>query len=571
VQLFQPLPELPNAVLKPRKIFQADNPVAEISQVTVTQQPENRLEVRVIGETGAPTAKINTTSNGLAIAVTPDAKAEMEIVVTGEQESYAVPNASVGTRTDAPLRDIPQSIQVVPRQVIEDQGATEVDEVLRNVSGISQVDGLFSIRGFDATDNFFSDGARVEGSFRRTNLNLSNIEQVEVLKGPASVLYGNGEPGGTINFVTEQPLKEPAYAITGTIGNFDFYRSTIDLTGPLNDDKTILYRLNLAYENSDSFVDFVENEQFFVAPVLSFQLGKKTTLAFEGTYENISAIERQPLPTVGTVLPNPLGEVPRSRFLGEPDNRYNLWEGSVGYRLNHQFSDRWSLRNRFIASFSTFEDRSVGANGGLEALEADNRTVLRFANNNKADNESYILQTDVNGEFQSGTINHDLLLGVELQRNVYTRRFVNADAPPIDLFEPEYGNFSIPDESERNYEVSTTDIIGIYAQDLLAIGEQVKVLLGGRFDWYSDNFEDRIEDFSENTEVNAFSPRIGLVYQPIEPVSLYASWSRSFVPQFGADLAGDRFEPTRGEQFEVGVKTEFLDNRLTATLYQFTL
>ncbi|MDZ4871165.1 MAG: Vitamin B12 transporter BtuB [Chroococcidiopsis cubana SAG 39.79] len=273
--------DIPNAVLKPRKIFQADNPVAEISQVTVTQQPENRLEVRVIGETGAPTAKINTTSNGLAIAVTPDAKAEMEIVVTGEQESYAVPNASVGTRTDAPLRDIPQSIQVVPRQVIEDQGATEVDEVLRNVSGISQVDGLFSIRGFDATDNFFSDGARVEGSFRRTNLNLSNIEQVEVLKGPASVLYGNGEPGGTINFVTEQPLKEPAYAITGTIGNFDFYRSTIDLTDPLNDNKTILYRLNLAYENSDSFVDFVENKQFCVVPVLSFQLGKRTTLAFE--------------------------------------------------------------------------------------------------------------------------------------------------------------------------------------------------------------------------------------------------------------------------------------------------
>jgi iron complex outermembrane recepter protein len=558
---------IPNAVLKSRKNFQADNPTTGITQVTVTQQPQNRLEVRTIGTTGVPTAKINTTSNGLAIAVTPAPEEEIEIVVTGEQdEGYAVPNASVGTRTDTPLRDIPQSIQVVPRQAIEDQGATEVDEVLRNVSGISQIDGLFSIRGFDATDNFFSDGARVEGSFRRTNLNLSNIEQVEVLKGPASVLYGNGEPGGTINFVTEQPLTEPAYDITGTIGNFDFYRSTADLTGPLNDARTILYRLNVAYENSGSFVGFVENEQFFMAPVLSFQLGERTTLTFEGSYERISAIERQPLPTIGTVLPNPLGQVPRSRFLGEPDNKYNLWEGSVGYRLNHQFSDRWSLRNRFIASFSTFEENTVGTDGGLEALEADNRTVLRFAVNNRADNESYILQTDVNGKFNTGIIAHNLLLGVELQRNVYTRKFAFADAQPIDLFEPEYGNFAVPDESERGNEVSTTDIIGVYAQDLLAIGEQVKILLGGRFDWYSNDFEDKIGSFSENTEVSRFSPRVGLVYQPIEPVSLYASWSRSFVPQTGIDREGNQFEPTLGEQFEVGVKTELLDGRLIATL-----
>jgi iron complex outermembrane recepter protein len=216
------------------------------------------------------------------------------------------------------LRDVPQSIQVIPRQVIEDQGARDIEEVLRNVSGVSQQGGdaarQIRIRGLDATDTTVTDGIGARGGEGQLDFDLSNIEQVEVLKGPSSVLYGSGEPGGVINIVTKQPLETPLYEITGTIGNFDRYRGAVDLTGPLNNNKTILYRLNASYSNEGSFIDFVENEEFGIFPVLSFRLGENTTFVLEGRYENQSEILNGDLPVVGTILSNPLGKVPRDRI-----------------------------------------------------------------------------------------------------------------------------------------------------------------------------------------------------------------------------------------------------------------
>ncbi|NJK49257.1 TonB-dependent siderophore receptor [Candidatus Gracilibacteria bacterium] len=529
--------------------------------------------VTVTGEDKQPKVELFDSEEGLIFSAVGDTESaqeeeDIELVVTGEQDGYFVPNSSVGTRTDAPLRDIPQSIQVVPRQVIEDQGANDVGDVLSNVSGVSERGGLFFIRGFESTGSFLRDGTGTSSSFRRTDLDLSNIEQVEVLKGPASVLYGTGEPGGTINLVTEQPLRDPAYEVTARIGNFDFYRGSVDLTGPLNNDRTILYRLNFAYENAGSFVDFVERERIAIFPVLSFELGENTLLTVEGGYENESSLNDPGLPLEGTILPNPLGEVPRDRFLGEPDaDRDILSEGYVGYRLEHQFSDDWSILNKFTASFST---RTQGG-GVLEilGLGEDSRTVERDFARGTFENQNYTLQTDVNGEFQTGIIDHALLLGIELRRNDFSDEQFAGAGSSIDLFDPEYGDLpSSADLVQNSLVEQTTHTIGVYAQDLLSIGEQVKILLGGRFDWFFNDFVNKLSNTSEYTEEFAFSPRIGIVYQPIEPVSLYASWSRSFVPQVqvGVDREGNPFEPTRGNQFEVGVKTELFERRLTATL-----
>jgi iron complex outermembrane receptor protein len=579
--------DIPNTVLAlpDGDEFSQANPIEGVALVSVTSLPNNRVRVAITGTAAPPIAEVRVEAQGLVFGVTPGTETDaaqdedaIQVVVTGEQEEgYVVDNATTATRTDTPIRDVPQSIQVIPRQVIEDQNANTLEEVLRNVNG----GGARGFGGFSGR-GIFTDGAtRTNDNFSYVP-NLGNVERVEVLDGPASVLYGQGGPGGVVNLVTKQPLRDPFYEIEGTIGSYDDYRGSLDLTGPLNDSESILYRLNINYENSGSFIDFVDNEEFAVFPVLSLQLSENTDLVLEGSYERQSSVFTLAtgLPTIGTIVTNPLGEVPRSRFLGEPEDRFNSTAINVGYRLEHEFNEDWALRNRLRATFVDFSNRGFRA----DSLEADNRTVIGGAFDSRLNDELYTMQTEVLGEVQTGIVQHDLLIGLELQRSiVQARRDFPTGTRSIDLFDPEYLSESEYDAIFGGFEPTagedtTGHTIGVYAQNLLSIGEQVKILLGGRFDQVFQNIErvpgltSFITGDSEYSETSAFSPRVGIVYQPIQPVSLYAGWSRSFEPQSGIDREGNPFVPIRGEQFEVGVKTEFLDGRLAANLaaYQIT-
>ncbi|WP_336884631.1 TonB-dependent receptor plug domain-containing protein [Nostoc sp.] len=209
----------------------------------------------------------------------------IELVVTGEQDGYRVEDSSTATKTDTPLRDIPQSIQVIPRQLIEDQRITRISDALRNVSGIqepaSTTRNVFDvpiIRGFTPnSDAILRNGLR-ERTSSRIPSETANLERIEVLKGPASVLYGQGSLGGTVNLVTKQPLSSPYYSVEASVGSFDFYRSSLDFSGPLTSDKTLLYRLNAAAETSGSFVDFLDRQRYFVSPVLTWQIDRNTKI-----------------------------------------------------------------------------------------------------------------------------------------------------------------------------------------------------------------------------------------------------------------------------------------------------
>jgi len=550
------------------------NPAPGISQVKVAKIDATSVRVTITGATQQPpTAAIVSGGQNLVLNVTPKATAqtkpdeEIEIVVTGEREkdNYAVPNANVGTRTDAEIKDVPQSIQVIPRKVIEDQGADNLDDIVRNANG-------GGTRGFESS--LFSDGVSRPNSFRY-EVNLGNIEQVEVLDGPAAVLYGQGGPGGIVNVTTKQPLREPFYEIVGTLGNSDYYRGNIDLSGPLDDSKSALYRFNINYENSGSFIDFVDNQELALFPVLKVQLSEDTSLTLEGSYEtrDSTTTDAVGLPEVGTIKPNPLGEVSTSRYLGEPDNETSVTAVNAGYLFEHQFSKDWSLRNRFRVTFIDYETSAIE----VSLLEADNRTVSRSSFGNKNSEENYTLQTETLGKVRTGIVQHDLLLGLEFEQLNDDSLSSFGDAPPIDLFEPKYLSSSEFGRVLQGIEPAfgekiRTNTIGLYAQDLLAIGKQVKILLGGRYDWSFEDFEDRLTNELSENDANAFSPRVGVVYQPVLPVSLYASWSRSFEPQGGADREGNPYIPITGDQLEVGVKTEFLDGKLATNLsvYQIT-
>jgi iron complex outermembrane recepter protein len=545
------------------------NPAPGIREVRVSKIDATSIRVTIAGEQQAPSAEVVPGSN-LVLSVTPEgatteqtqADEEIEIVVTGEREedNYAVPNANVGTRTDAAIKDVPQSIQVVPQQVIKDQGATQLQDALRNSDPAGQgfgrnvfENGLRGLRG--------GDGSRGDSG----EIDLTNIEQVEILRGPSSVLYGTGAAGGLVNLTTKQPLERPFYRVEGSLGNRDFYRTSIDFSGPINSSRTVLYRLNASYQNTDFLTDFANREDFSIFPTLSFRFNNSTKLTLEAAYTEFSGIPEQglPLPVLGTLSPNPLGEVSQSLFLGEPDfNKEEFWSGYFGYRFEYQIDPDWKIKNRFQYAFANFNLQSVDA----DSFDDDNRTVSRIAFVNQARDDEYNLQTEMTGKIKTGTVEQSLLIGVDL------RRFNQSGGPsiapeaaaPIDIFNPIYGQ-PIPEIPAVSFdEKFITDSAGIFAQNSIAIGEPLIILLGGRFDWIKSNFE---EDAT-----NAFSPRVGIVYQPIQPVSLYANWSRSFEPTEGLDRFGNPFIPTRGEQFEVGVKTEFLNGKVASTLsaYQIT-
>ena len=599
--------------------FRSENPVQGITSVTVTSLSANSIRVTVTGDRAVPQAQVIASPQGLVVSLsapsvtaettptpetpqtnpdgqtqpsapsTPGAKPEapteapqveeeIEIVATGEQEpeaGYRVPNATSATRTDTPTRDIPQSIQVVPQQVLEDQQVQRVEDALENVSGVQQtvsslnVATSFLIRGFETT-NIYRDGLRDPTNFS-SGSELANIDRIEVLKGPAAVLYGQGELGGLVNFVTKQPLAEPFYSVEGTVGNFNLYGGAIDLTGPLNDSRTLLYRLNLSGQKSDTFIDFSEIERYLIAPVLTWQVGQNTTLTFEGDYQDRRYPEVPGLPAEGTVLPNPNGELPRDLFLGDPDfNFREVRSLRVGYRFEHRFSENWAVRNSFKAAFQSLDSQFAFPIG----LQEDQRTFdqLYAATNTPDDRDVYALDTNVVGKFQTGSLQHQLLFGVNFDSLAVSRDLFLAELDPIDIFDPVYGRS--PGEVIRRIVVNDrSESLGFYVQDQISLLENLQLVLGGRFDVVDQKQEDLVASTTSEQQNEAFSPRVGIVYQPIQPISLYASFSRSFNPVApGTILAnGEAAEPERGTQYEVGIKADFLQGKVSSTLALYEL
>jgi len=574
--------EIPNAVLAlpEGESFEQFSPADGIALVSVTSEPGDRVRVAITGTDAPPVAEVTSTglsvTLGEAVAGTEDDA--IEVVVTGEQdEGYNPSNTSVGTRTDTPLRDIPASITVVPRQVIEDRNVRNLNEALETVSGVSGPNstigittGARYIRGFSQVGNFrngFSEGNEAESLDP-----IATIERVEVLRGPASVLFGAIEPGGIVNTVTRQPLSEPYYRLEFQAGNRNFYQPTIDLSGPLTADDTVLYRLIAGYETQDGFKEFTGSEQFSVAPSITINFSERTNLNLYYEFSHATANTGNNFPDV--IRPDGSFITPRNLFTSYLNTDNASWETQrIGYTFNHSFSDNWQLRNSLAIVLNRFTRNGTGF-GGIR----DER-FLTFSNGFSRNNytnaiDNYFGQIDLLGRFNTGSISHQVLVGFDV--NDFSRILDIFDAdisllPDLDIFNP---NYDVPDLSFSNFSnfTNTNRSYGLYLQDQIAFSDNLKLLIGGRFDWSSDEIQSTAFGDSSLND-SAFSPRIGLVYQPSETVSLYASYSRSFQPsRFALNADGSRnFEPTRGTQYEVGVKADFLDGRLSTTLAAYHL
>ncbi|MEH2298990.1 MAG: TonB-dependent siderophore receptor [Nostoc sp.] len=588
--------EIPNAQLRlPQgNSFQQEKPFAGIAELTVTNQDANSIRITVKGEGSIPKVELFNSDEGFIFGLTPttttsqqphtqpetptnqtqpetptpQADQPIELVVTGEQDGYRVPNASTATKTDTPLRDIPASIQIVPRQVLQDQKAVRLQDALQNVSGVTQAGNYggtgaarYIIRGFSQDGNF-RNGFRDANFF--TLSEIANVEQVEVLKGPASVLFGQAEPGGIINLVTKQPLSEPYYAADFTVGSYSFYRPTLDISGPLNADKTLLYRLNVAYQNSGSFRDFVDTERIFIAPSLTWKIGTNTKLNLDFEYLNNNTQFDRGIIAIG----NRPAPIPISRFLGVPgENDSKTTAYRAGYRLEHQFSKNWQLRNALSITINKVNDFRAEPDSLI-----DDRFFNRTFTNAKFETDNYSLQTEVIGKFATGSIIHQPLLGIELNRSEGPLIFRRGILSPIDIFSPVNNSVLSTAPLQTTTKIQTrTDRLGIYLQDQITLLDNLKLLVGGRFDFTEQKNDNLLASTSISQSDQAFSPRVGLVYQPIPAISLYASYSSSFVPNIGTSVNGSTFDPAQGTQYEVGVKAD-LSNRLSATLaaYQIT-
>jgi len=584
--------DIPNAalVLPEGDEFSAAEPADGITLINITNLPNNRVRVVITGTEAPPTAEIIAEASRLAFSITPRTAAEtdddaIQIVVIGEEEGsdYFVPNASTATRTDTLLRDIPQSIQVIPRQIIEDQQATDLRDVLRNLSGVTPSGSAansftnFTIRGFQ-------DAPILRDGFRQNPLNrgtpqLADLERVEVLRGPASILYGAVEPGGVINLVSKQPLAEPFYEAQLQIGNRELFRPRIDISGSLTADRDLLYRLNLAYESSEPFQDFEQGfEQFMVAPVIAWRLSDRTDITVRLQYSENKAPTDNGLVAFG----DRVVDVSFDTITTSPDDPgIRETNFNVGYNLEHRFSDNWRLRNAF--QFSDFSNELALKNPFF--VDETTGILGRVPVRQQVDTRNYSLQTNVVGEFSTGSINHTLLFGVDLNRIEEDNSLQGSsfDTPlPLNIFDPDYDadpevDFdNLPFLAEFGPSRDRIERLGIYLQDQVNLVNNLILVAGLRYETV-ERTSTPLTDFNEPGEPettqndDAVSPRIGIVYQPIPELSLYGSYSQSFTPNLGTTADGNPLKPERGEGFEVGAKAELFEGRLLTTLAYFDI
>ncbi|MDO9106825.1 MAG: TonB-dependent receptor [Methylovulum sp.] len=508
--------------------------------------------------------------------------------VTGKTEGYedgsADPynpdynrtNATTATKTNTPIMETPFSIQVVPKQVLQDQQVVRVEDATKNVSGVMKAGNIgngvdsFLIRGFDTSNSVYRNGVLFPSVLGSSGFGLkrdtANLERIEVLKGPASILYGRAEPGGIVNLVTKQPLASPFYSLQQQFGSYDFYRTTADATGPITKDDTLLYRLNMDYENSGSFQDFVDNKRVFVAPVVKWNISPKTQATLELEYLHTDNQLQSPIPNLG----NRPVSAPRSYSFGQPWSDQATDDMLVGINWSHALNDNWTLQHRFNANFT-----EQGGDGAAFAtkFQPDGSYTVRTSTVKGLEADRYFNTVNLTGKFDTGVLHHSLVFGGDYYR---TNEKIDNQycCPPIgtsSISNPVY-LAPLADLETSKYAWGpishTTEWYGIFLQDQVKLPFNLHALAGLRYD--NAVTEDNLMNATINDD-DQVSPRGGLLWRPLQWLSLYGSYTENFGASNGFDSNGKAFSPQTAQQWEMGGKTEFWNGQLTATLSYFEL
>ncbi|MBI1753042.1 MAG: TonB-dependent siderophore receptor [Acidobacteria bacterium] len=493
--------------------------------------------------------------------------AEVRVKSSAEQETalsatrgYRPKRTLTGTKTDTPLSETPQAISVVTREQIEDQAAISVSDVLNYASGVrSNAYGVDSrgdwtrVRGTEPTQ--FMDGLlQVYGYNNNVRPDPYLLERVEVLRGPSSMLYGQGSTGGVINLQSKRPQSEHAAEIGLQLGTFNRRQIQGDATGALADDGHWSYRVVGVARKSDTQVDFVPDNRYAIAPSVSWRPDADTSLTFLGYWQkDESGSSATFLPWSGTVLPNPNGQIPTSRFVSEPGyDEYNMRQASLGYTFEHRFSSAWTLRQnvRYAANRGSYQSLYPGSNFADPLnpyLDPGQRIISRYIWANKRDGHALVADQSLEGTFRTGLVENRVLAGFDHLRYSESAASAFGFSPAFDLYHPVYGNFTAPDLTPNpSTELRQT---GVYLQDQIKIASRLSILLGARRDHVSNASEGSATDRDDATTV-----RGALMYLLDSGWSPYLSYAESFQPVAGSNFYHQRYKPLRGEQWEAGLK-----------------
>lgn len=499
------------------------------------------------------------------------------VTVVGEAPNdYAANGATVGSRMELPLRDVPQSISVISEEIIEDLAPRQLDEIADYIAGVDReaVQGnpyaiSFYFRGFNTAGTASSYNGFREYGFN-TPQSAVNIERIEFLKGPASVLYGSSRAlSGLVNIVSKQPLAVQRNRVELSAGSFDHLAASLDSTGPLNDDKSLRYRLTASADKDGNFVDETRQQSLFVSPVLSWDLSPSTTLDLELLAQDVDRPGREPYFSRDPDF----FRIPVTTQLGDPT--VPLGDGGKLTRklgrldLRHRFGNGLTLRQGLFAHNVASDDSTIQPTGYDPVTRLLSRRV-RAVDEYQRERTS---QTDLFGTARTGSLEHQWLVGFEVGESKTGYLFRVAPYSAIDIFNPQRpgtvgGELTVPFPGVD----SGNETRGIYFQDLVSIGTSFKVSLGGRYDWIETFSEERVDDSEETRQDDEdFSPRLGLIWQPNARSSYFVAWSRSFVPNTGTPEGGGTFDPQRGEQYEIGTHYElFQSAALTASVFEYT-
>jgi iron complex outermembrane recepter protein len=501
------------------------------------------------------------------------------MTVEGDRGSYFSPTSTLGTKTSTPLIEVPQSISVINRQQMDDQGVRTLSDALSYSAGIdpdfygydSRIN-WFNVRGFDA--DIFIDGLRfvktldILGSFSTP---MYAFQQVQILRGPGSALYGSSSVGGILDIETKHPTPTPFVEIQTKIGDDNRFEADVDVGGKLDADGHWYYRLTGIASSQEFQLDFARERNFYLAPTVTWQPTQNTKLTILTSYYRQEAVPALgAFPLIGTLLKNPYGQIPTSFYTSDPDDHQNKEQYDIGYEFTQPLGDDWILEQKFHYQYVNSTQTTTYGVG----LQPDLQTLNR--NYTISDGTTNSLRADIHliGNFDTGFLSHQLLVGLDYQYQKLNDNIGFGPSYSINIYHPTYGQ---PRRHPYNYrQITEEQQLGIYLQDQIKFTENWILTLSGRHDWVSEKNSTHTYATNTITHTNsypdAWTGRVGLTYKSDIGLAPYVSAATSFIPQSGTAFEGTPFSPLTGKQFEAGIKYQppQSQNYLAVSVYHLT-
>ncbi len=504
---------------------------------------------------------------------------------TGPVPGYVATRSASATKTDTPLIATPASIAVIGAEQIRDQNAQTLSEALRYAPGVrseqfgsnSRLD-FYTIRGFKADDTgLYLDGLQLfSTAFANFRVDPFLLERVEVLRGPASVLFGGTSPGGLVNLVSKKPLEEPFRYVEVGGGSYSRIYTNFDLSGPVDADRHWLYRLTGTLRGSDTQVDFARDDRFAIAPSFTYRPDASTSLTVLSSFQlDQSNTVGGFLPYDGTVRRTAIGgvftRIPDRLFVSDLGiDRFQRQQAFLGYQFEHRVDDVWTLRQNVRYSYLDVSDERLYGAGYANPFGNAGRTELaRFNFRTTPRVNLFTTDNQVEAKVDTGPLRHTILAGIDYKYYHLDDNQAFSLGPNLAIFAPNYRQTVAP---ASPYLVARTslDQVGFYLQDQVRFGRFV-LSLSGRGDVASAETRNRLTFARATREDTFFSGKVGLLYESEIGISPYATYSNSFTPVAGTNASGALFRPETGEEIEVGAKFQPAGWNTFATVSAFEL